>query len=85
MSAACHVCSRPIFDEDDYRAEDLRQVVLDNRLVVDACLRCWLKWPSAHKVLPAFGYGRAPRPRVVFDERGEVAEYELVPSLRLAA
>src|SRR6516164_9677974 len=31
-----------------------------NRLYVEACWACWLKWPDEHKTFPSRGFGRWP-------------------------
>ena len=83
MSASrCHICDRP--------REDWHELVaMRNRLYVEACWACWLKWPDEHKTFPSRGFGRWPedepacagRTHVVYDERGEVIEHELLPAL----
>jgi hypothetical protein len=36
--------------------------VLRNGLVFPACFRHWFMWPDAHKIFPAYGYGREAPP-----------------------
>ena len=40
----CHVCERPIEHSDRWC-----HVVLRNRLIVRACIRCWSVWPDEWK------------------------------------
>jgi hypothetical protein len=61
------------------------RVVQRNRLIIEACLACWMKWPDEWKHFPATGFGRwadeqaSLRTRVLYDEQGELLEYELLP------
>jgi len=62
----CHICRWPIADDEmmdpllgKRHDDDRRELVLGNGMIVRACLRCWLLWPAAHKLFPAYGYGRS--------------------------
>lgn len=69
---------------------DVWRVAMRNGLYVDACFECWFKWPDDHKRFPETGFGRpalalieggasSHRTRVVYNERGELIEFELLP------
>jgi hypothetical protein len=86
----CAVCERPCEREVEPAVgecpavleDDVWTVALRNGLRVDACHACWFKWPDEHKLFPAFGFGRGggrSRVHIVFDDRGEVVEFELAP------
>jgi hypothetical protein len=63
----CHVCGRAC----EYEVEpacgtlpavtesDIWHVVIRNRLIVDACLSCWMLWPDDWKHFPGHGFGRS--------------------------
>jgi hypothetical protein len=84
------VCDRPSVHEVEpafgdhlpaVTEPDVWTVVMRNGRIVDACHACWMKWPDGHKFFPARGFGRQGRGRVhvVYDEHGELVEYELLP------
>jgi hypothetical protein len=82
----CAVCERP---RDEWAIEEGLRVAFRNHLLFEACEACWGKWPDGHKTFPSRGFGRWPedeparagRIHVVYDERGEIVEYELLPAL----
>lgn len=84
MSASrCHVCDRP---REDWEC----LVAMRNGLYVEACWSCWFRWPDGFKTFPAVGFGRGLeneppsglRTHVVYDDQGDVTEYELRAAAR---
>ena len=85
----CHVCSTPRVREIEPAfgplpadvEEDVHWIALRNGLYFPACFEHWFTWPDDHKRWPDEGYGQdRSRVHVVYDDHGEIVEYELLPA-----
>ena len=66
----CHICERPcVYEVEPACGElpavtvpDIWTVVMGNRIYVDACHSCWMKWPWEHRLYPREGFGQGASP-----------------------